>query len=280
MNQLPMDPLSPDQQHKRMEQMYRLLEKQVQSYHKHRHMGEHSSVRVELAQELADSMAYTIDRACGIRPDMTAEEALRLGQKKLEETLEKAVSMLELVHATAPRWQSECRWEALTCLGRYLDRYDPSHLAHWGPDDLYYPILISPPEGIRGIDSCLFYLNILWIENQIMAGIPDNVLARLWDRLPTDTHNPCEQLLLNGIGKVLIGADLDPLTFTPEERISLMRALPKATGETLKTAARRLCQMLNLKDAHARMYAEAVIPLLTIRLGPNGCPDRLTNLFL
>ena len=280
MNQLPMDPLSPDQQQKLMEQMYRLLEKQVQSYHKHRHMGSHSSVRAELAQELVESIAYTIDQAGGIRPHMRVEEALRLGQEKLKETHRKAVSMLELVHATAPHWQTECRWEALHCLGRYLDRYDLLHLAHRGPDELFYPILISPPEGARGIGCCLFHLKILWIENQIMAGVPDDVLDGLWDRLPIDTQNQCEHLLLNGIGKILIGASLDPLTFTPEERMALLIALLSATEDKLKAAARELCQQLGLKDEHAKMYVEAVIPLLTMRLDSQRHLEHLDNLFL
>ena len=49
MSQLPINPLSPEEQQKIMEQMYLLMGKQVQSYHKHRHMGNNSSVPVELA---------------------------------------------------------------------------------------------------------------------------------------------------------------------------------------------------------------------------------------
>ena len=80
-------------------------------------------------------------------------EALLLGQEILENRLSKAKSMLELVNGTAPQWQTECRWEALRYLRHYLEQYDYLHLAHKGPDDLFYPILISPPEGIKGIDT-------------------------------------------------------------------------------------------------------------------------------
>ena len=263
MSQLPIAPLSPEQQKKRMEQLYLLIGRQVQSYHAHRHMGSNSSVPVELAQDLAASILYTVDQAGGMdtHPDM--EEALRAGQNILKAKLDKAGSLLELVNGTAPAWQTECRWEALHCLDRYLNRYDPLHLAHKGPEDLFYPMLISPPEALQGIDCCIFYLNILWIENQIMAGVPEAALEEFWNRLPADTLNPCEPLLRNGIGKALIGTGLTPLTMEPEDRGALAVALSRATRFELEQAAGILCQWLGLRDDYAGMYVRAVIPQLT-----------------
>lgn len=280
MNQFLMDPLSPEQQQRLMEQLYSLLEKQVRSYHKSRHMGIHSSIRTELAQELMASITYTIAHAGGIRAQENPEEALLRGQQQLKASHTKALSALELVQATAPRWQTECRWDALHCLTTYLDRWDPIHLAHKGPETLFYPILISPPVDMQGIDCCLFYLKILWIENQIMAGIPDEVLDQFWLHLPTDTHNQCEHLLLNGIGKLLICAELAPLTFTQEEKAQLLTALQRTNEFALKNAANKLCHQLSLTDPNAIMYAQAVVPLLTLRLDDHLTRDHLANLFL
>ena len=279
MSQLPVHPLSPEDQKKIMGQLYLLMGKQVQSYHKHRHMGNNSSVPMELAQELMESVEYTLNQAGGMFAHSNAEDALRQGQELLENKLSKAKSTLKLVSGTAPHWQTECRWDALRCLQHYLEHYDHLHLAHKGPEDLFYPILISPPEGIRGIDSCLFYLNILWIENQIMAGVPEKALELFWNRLPTATLNQCEHLLINGMGKALLNTGLDPLTFDPEEHMLLLIAMARATDETLKTAAVRLCRWLNLKDQHARDYVQAVVPLLTLWTGSN-IPDNFENLFL
>lgn len=263
MSQLPIAPLSPEQQKKRMEQLYLLIGRQVQRYHAHRHMGSNSSVPVELAQDLAASILYTVDQTGGMdtHPDM--EKALRAGQEILKTKLDKAGSLLELVNGTAPAWQTECRWDALRCLGRYLSRYDLLHLAHKGPEDLFYPMLISPPEELQGIDCCIFYLNILWMENQIMAGVPEAALEEFWNRLPADTLNPCEPLLRNGIGKALIGTGLTPLTMEPEDRAALAAALSRATPFELEQAAGTLCQWLGLKDEYAGMYVRAVIPQLT-----------------
>ena len=280
MSQLPINPLSPEEQQKIMGQMCLLMGKQVQSYHKHRHMGNNSSVPVELAQEMMESIEYTIGLVGGVYAHRNIGEALVLGQEILESRLTKAKSMLELVNGTAPQWQTECRWEALRYLRHYLDHYDHLHLAHKGPDDLFYPILISPPEGVQGIDSCIFYLNILWIENQIMAGVPDEVLEQFWDRLPSATLNQCEHLLINGIGKALLRTGIDPLVFETEEHMQLIVALMRATEEKLKDAAKLLCQWLNLKDENARMYVEAVVPQLTMWIGDNVRGSNLESIFV
>ncbi len=279
-NNFPMQPLSPEEQQRLMSQMYLLMEKQVKSYHKHHHMGENSSVPVELAQELMESIEYTINQAGGVYAHGNIEEALILGQEILESKLSKAKSMLELVNGTVPQWQTECRWEALSYLRYYLEHYDHLHLAHRGPDDLFYPILISPPESIRGIDSCLFYLNIMWIENQIMAGVPDEALEQLWDRLPAATLNQCGHLLINGLSRALLGSGLDPLTFEPEEQLQIVCAMMTATEEKMQTAAKHLCRWLDLKDENAKTYVQAVIPQLSMWIGDNVRGGNLENIFV
>jgi hypothetical protein len=209
-------------------------------------------------------------------PGRTSEPITSVPEGKIS----RAKSMLDLVTGTAPNWQTECRWEALRYLGQYLNQYDHKHLAHKGPDLLYYPILISPPEGIRGIDSCLFYLNILWIENQIIAGVPDDVLEEFWNVLPTETLNQCEQLLINSIGKIMIGSDLDSLVFGAGEYRSLIAVMRSYTKGDLMRTARELCRLLNIGDENARLYVEAIVPLLRAWTGANVRLDGLSNLFV
>ena len=280
MSHLPINPLSPEEQQRVMNQMYLLMGKQVQSYHKHHHMGNNSSVSVELAQELMESIEYTIGLVGGVYAHRNIGEALVLGQEILESRLSKAKSMLELVNGTAPQWQTECRWEALRYLRHYLEQYDYLHLAHKGPEDLFYPILISPPEGIQGIDSCIFYLNIMWIENQIIAGVPDDALEEFWNRLPVGTLNQCEHLLINGIGKALLGIGIDPLVFEAGEHMQIIVAIVRATEERLRDAAKLLCQWLNLKDEYAYLYVKSIIPQISIWTGDNIQIGTLENLFI
>lgn len=270
MNNLLITSSSPEQQQKRMEQLSLLMGKQVKSYHKVHHMGSSSSVSLELAQELMESIMYTIGLVGGVYACGDIEKALVLGQKFLESKLGKANAMLKLVADTAPQWQTECRWEALRYLRHYLGQYDHRHLAHKGPEALFYPTLIAPTEDLQGIDSCLFYLNILWIENQIMAGVPEGALEQFWDRLPDETLNPCEPLLINGIGKALLGSGLDPLVMHTGEHRKLSAAWMHVTEEKLRDAAILLCQWLQLKDEAAKQYVKAVIPQLRIWIGTNS----------
>ena len=256
MSRLPIQPLSPEEQQHLAEQLYLLMDQQIKSYHKHRHMGENSSVSVELAQELMASLEYTIDLAGGLSPVRDAKTALQAGQALLMTTVEKANSLLSLVDATAPTWQTECRWEALQCLKRYLSAYDPLHLAHRSPDDLFYPLPVSVPESLQGVDLCLFYLNVLSLENQIMAAFPDEVLETLWNRLPTATLNQCEQVILNALGKAILSAN--GLVFTELERCRLQKRI---SPETIAGAATSLCQELALSQAAAHYFCTAAAQL-------------------
>lgn len=277
---LPMQPLTPEEQQRLMGQFYLLLGKQVKGYHKMRHMGENSSIPEERAQELMESVEYTVELAGGLCAVRNAEEALKLGQEMLESRVEKAKSMLELVTATAPAWQTECRWEALSCLRRYLASYDHLHLAHRGPDDLFYPILVSVPDGLKGVDLGLFYLNVLWLENQIMAGFDDAVLEQLWRRLATDTLNQCEQVVLSGIGKAILSDSGDGLIFTEAERKELHAILSmQPTKETVHHAALRLCRQLDLPE-NASAYLCAAAAQMLPHLEAALQHDNLSAIFL
>ncbi len=111
------------------------------------------------------------------------------------------------------------------------------HLAHRGPDGLFYPILISQPDGIQGIDICIFYLEIMRIENQIMAAVPENALEQFWNHLPIAALNQCEYLLINCMGKALLEAGNDSLVLEAEEKGRLVKILKNASVEDLRAAA-------------------------------------------
>ena len=280
MNNLPIHPTTPKQQEQFLQQLYTLMARQVQSYHKHRHMGSSTSIPTELAQDLLESIDYTANQAGGLYARPCLEETLRLGQAILEEKLNRAQSMLRLIHATAPSWQTECRLDALSCLRHYLDGYDHRHLAHKAPDGVFYPIPITPPEGIRGMDSCLFLLNVLWLENQIMSAFPDDTLEQLWDRLPADSLNQCEQLILNAVGKLLIGADPNTVIFSPDAYLQLVLSMSQTTEESLRTAANKLCQNLKLKNDLAETYIKTTATQIAHHICPFASIEAIDNLFV
>lgn len=279
-------PMTQEEQQRFLHQMYILLGKQVKRYHKHYHMGENSSVPTELAQELTDSVVYTLSQTGGVSTGVELEEALLAGQKLLEDKLLQAEAQLSLVIATAPQWQTECRWDALRCLERYLRGYDLLHLAHRIPQELFYPISVPVPDGVQGIDHCLFYLNVMWLENQIMAGAEEMDTQSLWDMLSRDicstSLNQCEQLLINGIGKSMVFSEPETLLFQRRERKKLYEILrtmrPEQRKQRMLQAAERLCQRLAL-TADAADYARAAAAQLLPRLEGPVSMDAMEAIF-
>ena len=51
--------------------------------------------------------------------------------------------------------------------------------------------------------------------------------------------------------------------------MQLMIAMLTATEEKLKTAAKRLCELLDLKDENAQKYVSAMVPVLFMWIGDN-----------
>lgn len=255
-----------------MMRLYVLMEKQVRSYQKSHHFGYSTSVPVELAKELMDSILYTLEQGVNINDDFDLENRLTLGQAILEEKLAKAKSMLQWIVGTAPQWQTQCRWEAIECLRRYLSDYDVQHLACRGPDSFFYPTLCLPPEEGKGIDLCLFYEQALWIENQIMAGISEASLAQFWDGLPSETLNQCEQVIINALGKSIIGQPPDPLLFQPEHYRQIGQILPHMTDEEMTEAVLRLCDALGLRDKSALCYIQGAARAIIARANAENLP--------
>lgn len=160
----------------------------------------------------------------------------------------------------------------------------PIHLAHREPSERFYPMLVSLPDSIRGVDCCLFYLNTLWLENRIMAAMDEKDLEQLWNRLPPDTLNQCEPLILNGIGKAVISPCLDKLTFDEMDYASLGAVLrgktPESIHEQLKSAAQRSCERLALTDANAAACVKTAVPQLQMRLEGALPQNRLFCIFV
>lgn len=251
MSELPVKGLGGEEQ---LRQMYLLMGKQVKSYHKAYGMGENTSVSVELAQELMESIRYTLSLT---EPSGDLAAALERGQELLKEKHSQAVQLLGIVNATLPAWQGEARWDAIGVLSSYLQSYDPMHLAHREPDGFVYPLPV--PEDLTGIDRALHTLRLLWLENEIMDAFPETALEEFWDVFCGNdrevAENQCQRLVLNGVGKWLICADLSSVVFQDSHREILKQQLAGENLEMLEDAAGELAVHLGLENARAYMTA-------------------------
>lgn len=287
MRDLPALELSAVEQAARMRQLSLLMEKQVKSYQKARHLGESSSVPVELAQEFLESIGYTLDQVGGVAGNPNLSAGLEKGQKLLEQKHTQGKRLLGLVEATAPAWQGECRWDTLRALGGYMESYDWKHLAHKLPEDVVYPLVVPVPEQLRGIDFVLFFLQMLWLENQIMDAFPEAGLEEFWSVFCQQdrglTENQCERLLVNAIGKILISGEVGTPAFSDGDWEAIQRFFSRqgdSVEKTVSAAASRLAAVLKLQDQNAVSYVRQVVPNLLPRLIAAVANNHLPAIFL
>lgn len=273
MTNLPMGTLTAGQQKKLSSELYLLLGKQVKSYHKHYHMGSNSSVPAETAQELLHSVRYTLDALGGYRPDAPLETQLQQGQQLLDQRTEQVRQLHKLVRTTAPDGESQYRWETVDALGKFLQRYDPLHFAHCIPEDLDYPLLAPAADSLLGIDYAEFYVNCLWLENQLLHSFPQGALCTLNAALPPDhweaPQNMCEQPLYNAIGRALLGLSPADLTLSDSQRdaiATLCRQSGNGLEALLAQAAAVVCRSLHCEQPALQSYASQVLSSLLPRL--------------
>lgn len=262
MSELPIRGLTEEERLRQTRQLYLLMGKQVKSYHKAHHMGENTSVPVELARELMESLYYTLGHT-DASDDLAA--ALERGQEILKGKHVRAVELLRLVNASVPAWQVESRWEAISLLTRYLKGYDPMHLAHRAPEPFAYPLPV--PEELRGIDCALCILRLLCVENEIMDAFPQDAVGEFWDVFCQNdrgiTENQCQRLILNGAGKWLLRRELSSLVFQDSERETLKLFFSGKDTASVKSkmenAAGEMAAYLGLGEPYVLDYMKNAI---------------------
>ncbi len=258
-----------------VDSIYELLVIQVQSYMKSRHMQGDTSISQELARELLDSIRYTLGN--GKAKDNLAQ-SFAAGQTVVRNKLQQANRLLALVEASWDRFNLWL-WDTIGILRRFLQEYDPAHLAHRQPVFLPYPLLCNEVMG-EGMDYVLGYLQCIWTENRILAAFDHDAVLALVDCLPPDywagPQNSCEQLLCNALGRILLGLPLYDLLIPLEKLEELGERITQAQ---LEAAAHTLCKQLNLL-LPAADYALRGLKSMFPRMRIAATADNLSAVFL
>lgn len=265
-----------------------LLELQVRAYQKHYHLGNDTSVSVELAQELILSTSYCMAKTNVLPGEKDLPGILGRGQTAAQNLYQQVAPMAGLVRATMPDYASDFYRETLAAWERFLEEYDPLFFAHRVPAFLDYPLLEPVSEFLQGMEYAQLWLRSLWWENQILDAFPEEGVVTVLEASAPDFWgtplNMAEQPLINGLGRCLLGLPARELTLEDIHRQELLALLGGKTGREirllLEDAMERLWEELGVQDPAAKKYAKAVIPQVLPRLRAALPTGELEHIFV
>lgn len=227
--------------------------------------GRSSSVRVEQAQELLQSLLYVI----GMRLKMCAEpeEALRLLQSaSLDglfaegmEQIRRRLSVCRLMQTRilANLFETPNRFYRLTVedgVNGFFKLYRPQFAAHETHITADYPPLLGRL-ALDGVEFIEQYLRRIEAENAFLRGFePERVHGLLERQMPGYVEAPVnlmEPVLLRALGCALLGKNPWRLELTRAERARLCEELP-TDAQALKE---RLCGALEALSGRLPAHA-------------------------
>ena len=175
--------------------LYELLAEQAKKYT----MGESSSIPVDTARELVNSLRYTLGFADVTARDLWAE--VEKGRTAIRGKTDSARILWERACLTAPRTENVFYRETLKSIGGFFGRYDVLFFAHMIPCSIDYQLLIPVPESLQGVSYVEEYLRRLLTENHLMRAFdPLPVLEKRCPLYRELCINLCEPVLAEALG--------------------------------------------------------------------------------
>lgn len=258
-------------------------------------MGDSTSVTTGTAQELLDSLWYTLSvvtDAEQIPPATLLQEDLRSlvkrGQDILQTRLGSVKRLWETVCRTAPQERNVYYTDTLREIGNYTKQYNLHFFAHHVPAGIDYPLLCPVSECLCGLDFAERYLKCLLAENALLHSVSAQALVRIWRAVAPDYRNfymnLCDQPLTNAIGLAMLGKNPRTLIVQDADRAALEQSLLRETtaGRTqrLYEAIYAVCRAFDIADGFRYDYIAAFVDSLMPRLEVALHSGNLTGVFV
>ncbi|MGM9593779.1 MAG: DUF6179 domain-containing protein [Candidatus Onthomonas sp.] len=273
------------------ERLYPLLRRLVLRFTS----GESSSVPVETAQALLESLLFCLEQ--GLQADEqdwrallseAPEEIYAAGLRRLEDKLAYGERLWQAVCANLPPVENQSMRDTLRSIGGFWRRYDCRYAAQEVPCDIDYQLCIPVPESLQGVDYVNAYLERLAVENRLLRCFSSHVLEPVLESYCRDYRglliNLYEPAATNALGRVLLGETLDTLIISPEQCEGLEGQLThlSRTGleELMSRTAERLSDQLGLGDRRERAYLRACAGNLAPRIALVRDTGGLSGIFL
>jgi len=252
--------------------------------------GESSSVKIETAQSILESIFYTIgiylknfpdaDRSIEVLKHSSLSELYRHGKKLLENKFANAEKLLDAVRNNC-LVTDHCAYNDTirTGLLLFFSAYDIDFAAHDIPASIDYPLSNDQME-LAGVEYIYNYLQILFWENQFCNKFPERnihcLLRGYHDHYQDLLINIFGLVLTNTIACVLANKKAAQLNIEPSERQHLYHTLaylPKdKLSAVLQDASTKLCKELNITNRFLQKHIAATASAL-----PAGIKNALEN---
>ncbi|MDP4146434.1 MAG: DUF6179 domain-containing protein [Bacillota bacterium] len=257
-----------------------------------------SSVRVEVAEQIMLSIHYTI--GIFLKSQSTIMESIDLiktkdikylfgeGEKILRAKVEECKSLLERVMENRLQTENIAYIDTVGYgLELFFKEYDLRFASHETPCSIDYPLAMDG-FALVGIEYLEDYLNKIYLENKFCSYFEAAEIEALLRGFNKDADhmliNIFQLVLVNCLGKLIIGGEVKSLDITNKDRMVIKSLLESLTQQELESliciAAEKLCQLLVIGDKALIEYINKIVPYITLEIKRNLITNTLENVFI
>jgi hypothetical protein len=270
-----------------------LMAKEVERYTN----DESSSVLLEKAQELLQSITYSIGVYLKSLPDMgdkidlLKNEKLSVlfyrGMDSVAAIKTKSWSLLQNIQKNSLKLHNYSYQDTInTGVPEFFHDYNIEFGAHEFNGCIDYQ-LCNTVEGLLGVEYIQEYLTRFTMEHNFIKNFPEQTVNQLLQGFDKDAEhmliNVFELVLTNALGCELLGQKILELNIHESDRVWLQNSLEKLSHDTLQNrienAFMSMVSELNL-ESELMSYAKTAISAITKRLMHNLQTHSLDKIFI
>ena len=267
--------------------VWELLGERMQRYT----MGDSSSVPVETAKELMESVVFSVRAALKFSPhafalikDGNKAAFLKAAWAGIEQELENGRALLAFILRSSPKVENRAYLDTVHELAAFFERYDYRFFAHAIPCTIDYQLCEPVPESFEGILYVNEYLRRLSIENTVLQHFEPSAVTALLKGITADYSEQLmgmfEPVLANAFGCALLHRPPAGLEISGADREELLRLLkPWPNDDFMNAAAARLCASFAFSDERAGQYVRAAVRAMLPRVRAAVSANRLEPVF-
>ncbi len=258
-------------------------------------MGDSTSVPIEIAEELLNSICFSLDlelrglnNAHKILIEKDIEHLLKASWIKIISLMGYGKKLLIEVKNSYPNIENTSYNDTIDEIEKFFNKYDYRFFAHKINCSIDYQLANPISEKLQGIEYINEYLKSLLIENQFCLNFPKDNIIYLLKSYCQDYEglliNIFEPILTNAIGLKALGENVLILEISGLQRkelLNIFRNLPKTEGlDKLRNSAKGICDVLGIVDNEKIQYIQETSENLYPRIEMALATGNIDNVFL